>query len=134
MPQFARPSADVATAGWSPLPAYEQIDEVSPDEADRVSSGLAPSTDTLEVSLSAVVDPGVDTGHTVRARYQKDDTDARRIDLTVGLYQTTTLIRQEVLADIANGWTTVSFTLTPLEASAITNYSALRMRFTANQV
>jgi hypothetical protein len=58
--QHARPSADVSAGTWTPsagLSLYAMIDEEAADDADYITSALAPSADTAVMSLSAVSRP-----------------------------------------------------------------------------
>lgn len=133
MPQFARPDSDVSLGGWS-NPSFSTIDEAVADDGDFTQSGLAPATDTLEVSLSDVSDPLVNTGHIIRFRYQKDVAAGSQINLTVALFQGGTEIVSQLFTDIANGFVQGTITLTAAQADAITNYNDLRLRFIATQV
>ncbi len=133
MSQFARPTSDVSLGGWSG-PAWSAIDEVTASDADFTSSPVAPSNATLEVALGAVEDPQVSTGHYVRYRFQKDAANGAQINVTVALMQGAVQIASWVHTNIANGFTTVTQTLTGPQADAITDYANLRLRFTATQV
>lgn len=133
MAQFARPISDVSLGGWSG-PAWSAIDEAVASDADSTSSPTAPSNATLEVALGAVEDPQVSTGHVVRYRLQKDAANGAQINVTVALMQGAVQIASWSHTNIANGFTTITQTLTGPQADAISDYSNLRLRFTANQV
>lgn len=133
MAQFARPTSDVALGGWSG-PAFSAIDEAVASDADFTTSPVAPANATLEVALGAIEDPQASTGHVVRYRYQKGTAAGAQINLTVALMQGAVQIASWSHTNIANGWVTAAQTLTGPQADAITDYSNLRLRFTATQV
>lgn len=133
MAQFARPDEDVALDGWT-NPSWSVIDEEVASDLDKTVSPTAPANATLVVGLSAVEDPAVATGHHVRFRYQKNVAGGATVNLSVRLLQTATEIVAWTYSDIANGWTDADETLTELQANAITDYTALRLEFKANQV
>ena len=133
MAQFARPDADVQLDGWTD-PSFSVIDEVVADDGDKTVSPLAPTADTLIVGLSDVEDPQVDTGHIVRYRYQKNAAGGAQIDLDVRLLQTAVEIAAWNHTNIANGWTTAAQTLSAPQAQSISDYTALRLEFKANQI
>lgn len=132
MAQFARPTSDVSLGGWT-SPAFSAIDEVTASDADFTSSPSAPSNATLEVALGSVEDPQASTGHVVRYRFQKDSGGGATINLTVALMQGAVQIASWSHSNIANGYVTAAQTLTGPQADAITDYSNLRLRFTATQ-
>lgn len=147
MAQFGRPSADTYNAdGWledddTSVDMYLEIDETSPSDVDFIKSPVAPAADVYVTALSTLEDPQSSSGHTVRYRYQKDSSGGAQIDLTVQLRQgyvnegtPGTLIHSEAVTNIANGWTTGSFTLSAGEADSITDYTDLFLRIVANQV
>jgi hypothetical protein len=76
--QYARPDADLTTAGWTPVPdnppnaLSKTVDDpfvTTPDEArdtsDYINSGNG-NNSTVILGLSDIIDPGVDTGHILR--------------------------------------------------------------------
>ena len=133
MAQFSRPTSDVALDGWT-NPSWSAIDEVTADDADKTSSPSAPTNDELIVGCGSVTDPAVSTGHVVRYRFGKSAAGGAQINLTVGLYVTNTLIAEWSHTNISDTKTTVSQTLTTAQTDAITDYTALRLRFKGNQV
>lgn len=140
--QFARPDSDITKDNWDdPAPGnnnnilYDDIDESSQSDADYSTSGaisLLDTTETWEVGLSNVVDPQSSSNHIVRYAYGKDAAGGVGIDLTVRLLQGSTTIKSWTHNDIANGFTLATQTLSAAEADSITNYSDLRLRFTAD--
>jgi hypothetical protein len=133
MAQFARPSSDISVGTWTPTPLYQQIDEVTPSDADYIQSALNPANDTCEVKLSAVEDPQGNTGHKVRYRYKKDASGGNQVDLTVKLMCAAVEIASWTHTDIPETITPAEQTLTGPQADAITDYSNLRLRFIANK-
>lgn len=132
MAQFARPDSDITIGTWTPTPLYEQIDEVTPSDADYIESAKNPANDTSEVGLSNVEDPEVSTGHIVRYRYKKDAAAGTVIDLTVKLMQGAVEIASWTHNDIGDTIVQAEQTLTGPQADSITDYTDLRLRFIAN--
>lgn len=131
MAQFARPDGDVTVNTWAATPLWEKLDEVSPSDADFVSNNNN-TNDACEVSLSDVSDPSSSSGHVVRYRYSKDLAGSNARNVTVGLYQSTTLVAEQTHSGISEVFTDGSFTLSSGQADAISDYADLRLRFTAS--
>ena len=138
MAQFARPDTDISKGGWTASTGtdlWEMINETPASDTDYARSGDNPTTaETYEAALSSVTDPVSSTGHVVRYRYQKNESGggkATGIDLTVYLVENTTVIASQAHTDISVGYLDGSFTLTAGEADSITDYTDLRLRFTA---
>ena len=151
MPQFARPDADTYNGdGWTEdddntVDMFLEVDEVTANDADFVRSAVTPTTDAVVFSLTNVTDPALSTGHTLRARNSADPASQETIDFVFQLRQTYvseasqgTLINTagtwQRLGVTSTTWTTTSYTLTGAEADAITDYTALFIRITANKV
>lgn len=136
MAQFARPSSDIAAGNWTKQDGttttnlYQSIDEASPDDGDYLMSGPAPDGDAVEVGLSAVTDPGGNTGYVARYHIGKAGPD--RIDQTVSLMQGATEIAAWVHSDVAEGFAAIAQTLTAGQADAITDFAALSLRNVAS--
>jgi len=131
---FARPNNDVSVGVWTPTPLWQQIDEVTFSDADKIDSGNNPVNETCEVGLSDVTDPAASTGHVVRYRYGKGAAGAKQIDLTVDLVQGTSVLATWSHTAISSSKVTAAQTLSGAQADSITNYADLRLRFTANGV
>jgi len=128
MAQVARPETpDVSTGGWSPTPCYNEIDEETPNDGDYLTSTKNASADTFEVNLGAVSDPNVHTGHTINYRARCDKSSNGNI--VVSLMQGAATIRSYDPGFLTTSFAPYSFTLTEGEAEAITDYSALSLRF-----
>lgn len=145
MAQFGRPNADASIGNWEDelggtSDIFNSIDESSPNDSDYITSEFGPSSSPYAAALSAVTDPNVHTGHTVRYRARKDPSAGAQIDLTVELREgyvsegsPGTLIATDSQADLPTSFTTFSFTLSTGEAATITDYSDLFLRFVADQ-
>lgn len=139
--QFARPDSDITKENWDDAAGgnnnnvlYDEIDESAQNNADYSTSGplsLLDTTETWEVGLSNVIDPESSSNHIVRYAYGKDASGGSQINLTVRLMQGTTTIASWTHNNIANGFTLATQTLSGAQADSITNYSDLRLRFTA---
>src|SRR5574338_160007 len=139
--QFARPDSDITKDNWDDATGgnnnnvlYDEIDESAQNDADYSTSGplsLLDTIETWEVGLSNVIDPQSSSNHIVRYAYGKDASGGAQINLTVYLLQGGTQIASWTHSNIANGFTLATQTLSAAEADSITNYSDLRLRFTA---
>ena len=135
--QFARPTTDVTDGTWTDqaggVSLFAAIDEVTASDADYIQSAVATLTaDVAEIALGTITDPAVSTGHVVRYRYGKDTAAGDVVNLTVSLRQgTATEIASWTHAGLSEVTATVSQTLTAAQADAITDYTALRLRFSA---
>ncbi|NIM47260.1 MAG: hypothetical protein GTN40_03835 [Candidatus Aenigmarchaeota archaeon] len=141
--QYARPSSDFSTGNWLDYlysePLYDDIDEITVDDADYIQSSINPSVDVCDIGLSSVTDPEVHTGHIVRYRYaavMSGTGKPSEIDLVVRLMEGTTEIASWSHSNLAGDlpFVTSTQTLTEEQASLISDYSNLRLRFIANRV
>jgi hypothetical protein len=133
--QYARPISSAIEGGWSMNAGSIAlaVGTEATDDSTYVQSPLSPANAATTVNLGSIQTPEVRTGHIVRYRYYKAN-GMDRIDLTVGLYQSGTLIAEQTIPSIASVVTAGQFTLTEQQAESITNYGALQLRFTANEV
>ena len=120
---------------------FASIDETSANDADYVSSEASPNSDVYVCRLSDVTDPVSSADHILRYRYRKFDAGAPQQDLTVQLRQgytnegsPGTLIDEWTHTNISSSFTTATQTLGTTEADSITDYTALYVRFVANEV
>ena len=146
MAQYGRPSTDTVRESWENQAAgtatiYLTIDEVTASTADYIRSAQVPTADAYATQLTSVTDPVVHTGHIIRFQYAKDQAAGAGIDLVVQLRESYvsevsqgTLIAGSTYAGISESWTSGTITCSTTEAALITNYAALYLRFTANQV
>jgi len=134
--QIAFPISDITPGDWLPITGsglYPMINESAYDDATYIYSPYDPVNEYCEVRLSGLVDPISSINHTIYYRYRIFPAGNSGIDLTVGLYENTSLIAQYVQSGIGSYFTTGFFTLTSGQADSITNYTDLRLRFTANK-
>jgi hypothetical protein len=110
---------------------YTSIDEAAADDDDYIQSEQTPSESPATFSLSSLADPSRSDFHKVRYRYRRSSTDDA-LDLTVTLLEGATTRATWAHTGISDSWTTAEQTLTGEEADSITDYSALRIRFTAD--
>lgn len=146
-PQYLAPDGDVTVTSITGTPTntvgnrYTNIDESTANNTDYVY-GANNTAAVYECSLAnPAVTPSVDTGHIVRFRYARvsggtpSAAGPEQPVLTVGLYQNATLIAStSITLAITSAWIDASFTLTTTEASNITDYTDLRLRFSQTAV
>jgi hypothetical protein len=145
MAQFGRPSTDASIGGYQDQAGgttniFGTIDETSASDADYVRSVVAPVNAPYVTRLTTLEDPLSSSGHTIRWRRQKNAAGGATVNLTVQLRQTYvnegspgTLIAEKATVAVPDSWTDDSLTLSGGEADAITDYTALYLRFVANQ-
>lgn len=121
--QLLIPSSDVSAGAWAPSTGTSlaaMLDEAAASDVDYDSTTTVSSS--FEVALSVGGDPLVSTGHIVRYRIDQP--------MTVALMQGATTIAS--WSQSPTVLTTYEQTLTGAQADAITNYSALSLKFTSN--
>jgi hypothetical protein len=125
--QYARPSSDVSTGGWTSAPLWSKLDDNS--DADYVDG---PGTGAVfTCACNAITNPLVTAGFTLRFR-------ARRWgDLTIGvgikheLLEGSTVRMMKTVNLISRlGFTTYEYTPSAAEINAIGNWGNLRHRIT----
>lgn len=139
MPQFGRPSADTVRTAWTDeaggiVDIYTGIDEVTAEDVEYIKTPTPPGSNEFETLLTSVTDPVSSTGHVMRWRRRKQPSGGAQINLTVRLVQGVTQITSQADNNLPTTFTDTSYTLLAAEADAITNYSDLRLEFTAAQV
>src|SRR6476661_2999843 len=106
MAQFSSPTGDINTGQWSPSPLYENINEFTPNTNDYIQSSIWPTGDTCEVILSGLQTPTTLTNHILSYYYQANFLDPKYyLNLTVELYQSSTLLSGITYTGINTGWT-----------------------------
>jgi hypothetical protein len=130
---FGRPISTISSGGWSAVneaTLHEATDETTQNgDTDYAEAGVDDTT--MELLLNEITDPETDSNHVVRF-YANSVSGGSPEKMTVGLYQGNTLIAT-VLNNgtlTRDAYTLYSYTLTTGEASSITDYSDLRVRFT----
>jgi hypothetical protein len=129
-----RPYSDVVTDYWTNVPLYSKINEVSPDDTNKITSYSIPTGGYSEVKLTPTGQAISYNDHVIRYRYRKNKSSTNQLNLTVGLYCGSNLIKSSTHTDIDNNWIISGFTLSTGEAYNITDYSDLRLRFMASGI
>lgn len=147
MPQFARPDADALVGNYTTQAGgntnlFATIDEASADDGDFVRSPQSPVNEVYVARLSDITDPVSSSGHVIRARVSTDvASGGETLDFLMELRQgyvnegsQGTLIASKSQNGLSGtSWVDVSLTLSGAEADAITDYSALFLRFRFNK-
>lgn len=126
-PQLLAPIADLSAGGWTPSTGsdlYAVLDEGTASDADYVVSTTATS---CELRIAVGSDPAVSTGHILRYRLL-----AGSGAVTAVLKQGSTTIASYGPHTLTGSAQDFSQTLTGGEADSITDYSDLRVVFTAS--
>jgi hypothetical protein len=136
--QFLRPASDALiynfTPEGGPASCYQCIDDESPKDADYIEAHL--NTEFARIGLSSATDPQTGAGHVLRWRWRAiHDTDpVEKGDVQLLQGSSTLIANGAIAATIPTEWRTQSYTLTPAEADAITNYATLQLRFRVNSL
>ena len=148
MTQYALPNGNSGVTNWiegvgdADADWFDELDEgfgagrgsgSGPDDATTAwTTPLHPANEAIEVTLAAVADPLTAAGHIMLGRFAKNLAIGEQIDVTLQLYQTTTLIASVAATGLPSTYSTLTYTLSAAEANAITDYSALRLRAIGN--
>jgi hypothetical protein len=132
---FLRPNSDITVGSWSPTSGndlFAMLDEVTPNDSDYVYSEDAPVSSVAEVGLQSGIDPAVSDAHVVRYRYHKSGSGTINLTfyLMEGVTQRATWAHNNISVVVAEG----EYILSAAEADSITDYSALRIRWSATEV
>lgn len=127
--QFTRPASDITIGNWTTSPLFSKINEVNYDDSNYIISSST-GADTSEVKLGSLNTPTDKNNHIVKFRYGASGTGFGNV--TVGLYQGAALIRQSYYTGITGSYLNGTFTLSTSEATSISDYSDLRVRFSAS--
>lgn len=148
MPQFGLPSSDKTIGNYQDNAGgttniYQAIDEGSnnANDTDYIRSPQSPANQVYVTKLSNMVNPSNNANHVMRWRAGKDvgsGSESLNLDTELRLNYNNesslgTLIYGNNLTAITDAWTTYTHTLTGGEADAITDYTALYMRFRFNK-
>lgn len=132
MAQFARPAADSDAGQWTSAPLWSKVDEGAPGDSTLITSDNN-SDDSAFFTTTSVADPGVTTGHILRARWAKSALDGHAVQGRLSLYQgdpnaSGVLIVQLLDNSLTDVLETSTLTLSGAEVGAITDYSDLHLR------
>jgi len=131
MAQFGYPTSDITVGSWTnvggPTSHWDCLNEVSYSDSDYIQANNV-TANVCEVQVNTLTDPVSSVNHIVHLRVQKAGSGT--ITLNVALVENTT-VRATRSITLTTSWVDRSFTLTDAEADAITDYTNLRIRFTA---
>ena len=141
MAQFARPDGDIALNGWiqgggGTSNIYLNIDEVAPVDSDFVDDTTPPAPNfatAYQMTLSNITDPETSSGHVIRWRIRRDNTNAP-INIRIELRQGGVLIAQRTQNSPDSSFNTFNYTLSGSEANDITDYTDLQFYFYSQDV
>lgn len=125
---IARPGSDTSNTGWTPSTGsdlYAMLDEVTPNDADYISTTAAGSV--CRLGLGAVADPGTSSGQVVSYRASSSTGNGLKVELMQG----GTVIATWNHATLPATDTTYQQSLSAAECDAITDYTALSVRLTS---
>lgn len=125
---IARPGSDTSNTGWTPSTGsdlYAMIDEVTPNDADYISTTSAGSV--CKLGLGAVADPGTSSGQVVSYRASSSTGNGLKVELMQGA----AVIATWTHATLTSTDTTYQQSLSGAECDAITDYTALSVRLTS---
>lgn len=157
MPQYALPTSWNASGTWvegagdADGVAYDELDEgfgagrgtgSGPDDLTTYWASVSnPSNQAIQTGLSAVTDPGVNTGHIYRSRSCKSASGGRQIDLVIELrtaldFSAGSLVASISYTNVDEVWTTRGETITTAEADLISTaeYGTMAIDTFANSV
>lgn len=132
MAQFARPDETI-TNEWTEVGGdHTALNEVTPNDGTYLEAPMIPDTSTLfRCKLSAVTDPGIDTGHFFRFHYyDADANETGSLSVQVIDGDTETIIATITKTDFSTPtgvWQSHSAELSELQAAAITNYANIHV-------
>lgn len=132
------PFSDITTGTWTVVPLYEKVDEivsVGGYPLESIRSAVNPDNDTAVMGLQPASDPDVNSNHFVNIEFWRDGSD--ELNFTVNLREGSTLIATRTFLDVQeteDAPRVERIALTELEASAIVDYSNLRIELIADQV
>lgn len=129
--RYVYPSSDIDSGTWTVSPLYSKISGFYPDGINYISSISNPTGDTCTIGIPTTT-PTASTGHSVHYMYRKGENNSDVINLTVGIYQGDSLIKESIVNGISSDWTVDCFELSSEEAGLISDYSLLRLKFAAN--
>jgi len=129
---FTVPTGDVTLGDWATSPLYSKINSGiiggTSNLSDFIDTIASPST-PFEVHLSGGPDASSDECHVLRYVASLDAYyGSENVDLDIGLYDGTTLIKEETKTLTSVSWVTGEMILSASEAANITNYQNLRVR------
>lgn len=134
--EYLRPDEDVSTGFWDTndqgFPAYEKIDEVTPNDSDYIRSTQQPSNQgaTFGLSSGTFTIVGQRVNHVLRLRHQTTS-GVGSVNLTVELYTGISLVKQVSYTNLRQSVQQREILLTVSEANQL-DYTDLNVKFIAN--
>ena len=139
MAQILVPVADQAAGSWGSTPLWSKVDDDSTVNASGDGTTITSDNNTnpddadLELTNSGVGDPGVATGHVLRARWSRSNAGNHGVQGVLQLWQgvpgTGTLIATLSSASpLETSEVEDTYTLSAGEANSITDYNDLYLR------
>jgi hypothetical protein len=128
--QYGIPNSDITLGNWissSTEALYATISGLISGDPKYIYSPNTASNSS-EVKLSNLFTPISVSGHVVTIHVKADNPSC---SLVVGLYQGAALIQQETFTNLTTSFATRGFLVTPANVATITDYTNLRLRFTA---
>lgn len=125
--QRISPASDVSAGAWTSSlggTLAAALDEPTADDTDYITTTTP--ADQCTVALQPASDPTSNVGHLVSYRIRGDGSSGMQVELLQGATVIATWLHP--LAPVS--WTTYTQTLSAGEADSITDYTALRLRFT----
>jgi len=133
---YLKPSSDLSVGNWTneldgTTNIYLSIDELPPgyNDEDYIQSEINPSSSPYTATLDPGTDPGVSYLHYIEYRYMNPG--GTDLDLTVTLLEGAVTIAEWNHSHVPMSWTSATQVLTTEQVESISDYSNLRLKFTA---
>jgi|TARA_B100001778_G_scaffold314532_1_gene299880 hypothetical protein len=140
MTQYARPDADISDGDWlnqsdSNTNLYASIDESSASDSDYIyaeDEGYGSGSDIVcIIGLGDINEPDGNADHKIKYR-ATENSGMNAYSLKVELLEGSTVRKSVTNSSIGGSFATSTISLTTSEAGNISDYTNLRLRFTAN--
>lgn len=134
MAQFLRPISDITVTQFNGT--FADIDEVSFSDTDFIwSNDNTVGQYECALTSTGILDPITGSDHVISYRLHEidggvlGDGGGTAVSVVLSLYQGGTLIGSDTSRTVTGAWVGYTFTLSSVQADAITDYTALRLRF-----
>ena len=140
MAQTARPDADISDGDWvnqsgNNTNLFASIDESTASDSDYIvatDSGMGMGSDIVTIiGLEDMDEPDGNASHTIKYR-ATEDSGMSAMSLKVELLEGSTSRKSVTNSSLGGSFTTYTINLSEAEAGNISDYTNLRLRFTAN--
>ena len=130
MAQITRPNGADTDGNWGTSPPFGNLWDVTSDQSDGTYAELTTlGSSEFIVTLSGLTDPGVHTGHVIKMKAAMSSSSQ---NFTLKLYEGATQRKSASHTVSSPTFTEFTTTLSEAEASAITDYTNLKVGVTAN--